>query len=319
MVGRSMTGFGTAPRVSYGLMAVAACFLAATLAGSPALAQGRAEAGKAPLGKRPPCHVLNMMERNLAEALKKCGDFAVFFRPESVAPQRPAGLFAAGARTDDFHRLFGQGRFAQRFPLDLDGFYPFQWKDEEEAAPAEPRQAALGGSVRGGLIEDNTDDIGQPTVKSGVVTWSTEPSLVDANGRISSVIGTLAINGSKVALELVLSPADSGQGLTMKARLSGESGAQCGVPRMRRTGDRSGEPLDMVGRRQAEGECLFVPSADPQAAESIAATILRGQWIDVPIRLSGETSYTLTMELARPGRALLTRALEEWGLSQAGR
>lgn len=289
--------------------------LAWVVAASPAFAQGRAEAGKSLPRKRPPCHVLNMMEKNLAEALKKCGEFAVFFRPDPIG----SDLVTPGTHGEEFLRLFGQARFTKRFPLDLDGLYPFQWKEGGQPPPAEVKQAALGGAVRGGLIEDNADDIGQPTVKSGVVTWAGEPALVDTGGRISSVIGTLAINGTKLSLRLTFSPEESGQGLTMTAKLSGESGAECGVPRMRRTGERSGEHLDMVGRGQAGGECLFVPSADAQSLQSIAATILRGQWIDLPIRLNGETSYTLTMELARPGRALLTRALEEWGVSQAGR
>ncbi|UZF95725.1 hypothetical protein [Bosea sp. NBC_00550] len=292
--------------------------MAWTVASSPILAQSRAEAGKSPPAKRPPCHFLNMMEKNLSEALKKCSDFAVVFRPEPVASQRSGDLVTAGARSEEFLRLFGQARFAQRFPLDFDDLYPFQWKEDGEALHREPKRAALGGTVRGGLIEDNTDDIGQPTVKSGVVTWAAEPPLVDASDRISGVIGTLAISGTKLALRLLFSPAEGGQSLMMTAKLSGESGAECGVPRMRRTGDRAGEPLDMVGRTQSEGECLFVPSADAQAIKSIAATILRGQWIDVPIRLNGETSYTLTMELAQSGRALLRRALDEWGISQTG-
>jgi hypothetical protein len=260
-----------------------------------------------------------MMEQDLSEALKKCGDFAVFFQPESIAAPHAGDLVTAGTRNGEFLRLFGQARFAKRFPLDLDGLSPFQKKRKGEEPPAEIKQAALGGAVRGGLIEDNVDDIGQPTVKSGVVTWAAEPALVDRSGRISSVTGTLAINGTGLSLRFTLSPAETGQGLTMTAKLTGESGAECGIPRMRRTGDRSGEPFDMVGRKQGEDECLFVPSADAQAVQNIAATILRGQWIDLPIRLNGETSYTLTMELARPGRALVARALEEWGLSQAGR
>ncbi|QEL24131.1 hypothetical protein FQV39_17240 [Bosea sp. F3-2] len=259
------------------------------------------------------------MEKDLSEALKKCGVSTIFFRPELFQSQPVNGLVAPGGRDSELYTRFGQARFVQRFPLYLNGLYASPEKEETERDSATVKQAALGSTVRGGLIEDNSDDLGQPTVKSGLVTWAAVPPVFEPGARISRVRADLILKDSKVALNLVLIPEEAGKGLMILVKLTGERGAEFGVPRMRRTGDRSGEPMDMVSRRQGDGETAFVPAAEPQALQNIASALLRGQWIDVPVRLRGEPSYILTMELARPGKALLTRALSDWGLSVEGR
>jgi len=289
-----------------------ACLGLALAASMPAAAEntGVARANSGQLR----CHILSMMEKDLSEALKKCGGSTVFFRPELFQSQPVNGVIAASRREAEFHTRFGQGRFVQRFPLYPSGLYVSFEAEERDSAPAATRQAALGGTVRGGLIEENADDLGQPTVRGGVATWAALPPVIEPDMRISGVGANLVLNDGKISLSLVLSPAESGNGLTIMVKLSGEAGAEFGVPRIRRTGDRSGEPMDMVGRRAGDGEFTFVPAAESQAVQSIVSALLRGQWIDVPVRLRGERSYILTMELARPGKALLTRALSDWGL-----
>lgn len=256
-----------------------------------------------------------MMEKDLSEALKKCGVSTIFFRPELFQSPPVDGLVAPGGRGAELHTRFGQARFVQRFPLYPNGLYAPLEREEGEKTSAGVKQAALGGTVRGGLIEDNSDDLGQPTVKSGLVTWAAVPAVIEPGERISGVRADLALKDSKIGLSLVLTPEETGKGLVIRVKLTGENGAEFGVPRLRRTGDRAGEPADMVGRKQADGEFVFIPAAEPQALRNIVAALLRGQWIDVPVRLRGEPSYTLTVELARPGKALLTRALSDWGLS----
>jgi len=265
------------------------------------------------------CHILSMMEKDLSEALKKCGVSTIFFRPELFRSQPVNGLVAPRGRESEFSTRFGQARFVQRFPLYLNGLYASPAKEETEKDSVSVKQVALGGTVRGGLIDDNSDDLGQPTVKSGLVTWVAVPTMMEPGARISGIRADLTLKDTKVALSLALIPEEAGRGLMILVRLTGESGAEFGVPRVRRTGDRSGEPMDMVSRRQPDGETAFVPAAEPQALQNIVSALLRGQWIDVPIRLRGEPSYTLTMELARPGKALLARALSDWGLSVEGR
>lgn len=279
-----------------------------------ALAQGGAIANKNKPSIPKHCHVLNMMEWDLSEALRRCGDTARLFRPELFHSQRMDNLFASSARANEITTLFGQSGFGTRFSLDITGSYPAQENDVGGVLP-KTKPPALGGAVRGGLIEDNTDDLGQPTVKGGQVAWSVIPSAAHGDDRISSVVGKLVINDSKVSLSLSVTPAEAGKGLIMTVRLSGEGGAECGIPRMRRTGDRSGEPLDMVARDRIDGEFLFISSADAHALQNIASAFQRGQWLDVPVRLNGGTSYTLTMELARPGHELFSRAFETWNLT----
>ena len=279
--------------------------------GGAALAQGGAGTSKDAAAPPLHCHVLNMIEKDLSEALKKCGETASLFKPELFRSEQRNDLFANGGPANGLLTLFGQGGFGTSFSLDIDSSYIVQDKDADGSF-GKAKQPVLGGTVRGGLIEDNTDDLGQPTVKSGRVVWT---ATSDGSSRISSVVGMLAIDESKITLRLSVSPAEAGKGLVMAVKLSGESGAECGIPRMRRTGDRSGEPLDMVGRNPTEGEFLFVPSADTQAAKNILSALLKSQWIDVPVRPHGGASYTLTMELARPGQQLLLRALENWNLA----
>lgn len=278
-----------------------------------AFAQGRADVGKSTTASPPPCHVLNMIEWDLSEALKKCGDAASLFRSELFHSRQMGNLFTAGTRSDGLLTLFGQGRFGTKFSLNVDEPYLTQDKNVDRAF-ARTKQPVLGGTVRGGLIEDNTDDLGQPTVKGGKVAWSATPSTPGIDDRVSGVIGILTINESEVSLSLSLAPTEAGKGLAMTVKLAGESGAEFGIPRTRRTGERSGEPLDMVGRNPTDGEFLFVPSADTQAVKNIVSALLRSQWIDVPVRPQGGTSYTLTMELARPGHELISRAFENWNL-----
>lgn len=280
-------------------------------------------AGRAPLQAQEPsvggshCGFLNITKKELSSALKECGVFTPFFQPDKPA-SRPAskpaqGLSALGLRGGEAPMLFGQGRFVQRFPLYLHDLYPPQAGDGGGTDPSSVKQAALGGTVRGGMIEDNTDDIGQPTVRAGTVTWAARPRLLGPDSTISEVSGNLTIEGHEVAMSLAISPAEAG-GLMIEIKLRGEDGAELGVPRIRQTGDRSGEPMDVVGRRRAAGEFIFVPAADQQALRNITGALLKGQWIDVPVRPKGEITYTLTMELARPGKALMRRAFESWRL-----
>lgn len=294
-------------------VACAATLWIAIVQGGSAFAQNRTDVGKGRAAVPPHCHVLNMMERDISEALKRCGDISRLFKPELFHSQRMGSLFATGLQANEILTLFGQGRFGARFSLGINGPY-IAPNMGAEGASAEIKQPALGKAVRGGLIEDSTDDLGQPTVKGGQVIWSAAPSTLDGDGRIARVVGALAISGSKIKLDVSLMPAEAGKGLTMIVKLSGESGAECGIPRIRRTGDRSGEPLDMVGRDPIEGEFLFVPSADTRAVPNIVSALFRGQWLDVPVRLNGGGSYTLTLELARPGYELLSRAFEDWNL-----
>ncbi|WP_141740448.1 hypothetical protein [Bosea sp. BIWAKO-01] len=183
-----------------------------------------------------------------------CDAFAPFLQPDTPRSQAVKWLFAPGLPRDAAPMLFGQSRFVQRFPLYLDGLYPPHRADDGAPGPARTRQAALGATVRGGMIEDNTDDIGQPTVRIGSVTWAADPAMLGATDKISRIVGQLAIDGRPIALSLAISP--GGEGVTLEIRFRGEGEAELGVPRIRRTGDRSGEPMDMVGRRQTNGVSL---------------------------------------------------------------
>lgn len=290
------------------LLAITATALP-VIAGCAAL---QAQEPPSPAG-RPACGFFHFTRTELASALKECGAFTAFFQPDRPAPKPARGLPALGLRGGEAPMLFGQSRFVQHFPLYLNALYPSQAGDPTDAEPASIKQAAPGGTVRGGMVEDTTDDIGQPTVRIGTATWAAEPRLLSGDDTISAVTGTLTIEGHKVGMSFAMSAAGS-RGLTIEIRLTGEEGAALGVPRIRQTGERSGEPMDVVGRRRAEGEFVFVPSADQQALQNITGALLRGQWIDVPVRPKGEVTYTLTMELARPGKALMTRAFGNWGL-----
>lgn len=275
-----------------------------------------------PSATRPPvprsgCGFLNFTTKELVSALKECDAFAPFLQPDTPRSQAAKGPFALGLPRDAAPMLFGQGRFVQRFPLYLNGLYPPHRTDDGAAGPATVKRAALGATVRGGMIEDNSDDIGQPTVRIGSVTWAADPALLSATDKVSRIVGDLAIDGRKIALSLAMSPGEAGNGLTLEIKIGGEDEAELGVPRIRRTGDRSGEPMDMVGRRRSNGASLFIPAADPQSLRNIANALLKGQWIDVPVRLKSETSYTLTMELAGSGQALVKRAFADWNLPGA--
>jgi hypothetical protein len=289
----------------------------ATMASVSAFAQdGAAARGNS---ARVRCHTLTMPEQDLSQALKACGEPSIFFRPELFQSTIADDVFAPERRGDEFRTRFGQGRFVQRFPLYLNSFYPSSDPQAGEGSSNKDRKAVAGSTVRGGLIEDNSDDLGQPTVKSGAVTWASAPAVLEPGGRVTSVRGDLALKDSKIALSVTLSPGQTGKDLLVFVKLTGDNQAELGIPRLRRTGDRSGEPMDMVARKLAEGEFMFVPVAEPQALQNIAAALLRGQWLDVPVRQKGTTSYTLTMELARPGRALITQALNDWGMGTEGR
>ena len=279
----------------------------------PAMVGGAPLLGQEPSPGRP-CGFLNFTKKELSSALTECRAFMPFFQTE-VAPSQPMQrLFALDLRGEELPMQFGQGRFVQRFPLYLNGLYPPQSGHGGGSNASAVKQAALGGTVRGGMVEDSTDDIGQPTVRVGTVTWNAVPPLLSATSRITGVHGNLAIEGYKVAMSLAMSPVGT-DGLMIEIKIRGEGEFELGVPRIRQTGDRSGEPMDMVGRRRSEDEFTFIPAADPQSLRNITGALLKGQWIDVPVRPKGEAAYTLTMELARPGKALMKRAFEDWTLS----
>lgn len=271
--------------------------------------------GGAPLlGQEPstgwPCGFLNFTKKELSGPLSECRAFMPFIPPEMVLSQPMQRLL----RGEALPMQFGQGRFAQRFPLHLNDLYPPKLGNDRSSNASPVKQAVLGGTVRGGMVDDGTDDIGQPTVRVGTVTWNAVPPLLSATSSITGVHGNLTIEGYKVAMSLAMSPVGT-DGLMIEIKIRGEGEVELGVPRIRQTGDRSGEPMDMVGRRRSEDEFTFIPAADPQSLRNIKGALLKGQWIDVPVRRKGETAYTLTMELARPGNALMKRAFEDWTLS----
>lgn len=299
------------------LSAFSACALLVFVDGTPTQAQEPTAANSPAV--RSGCGFLNLTKKDLTSALKECGAFAPFFLSDEPRYQAPREPFALGLRGDEAPMLFGQNRFVQHFPLYLTGLYPRQRNDDGDTAAATVKQAALGGTVRGGMIVEHADDIGQPTVRVGTVIWGAEPPLLTANGKVSRIFGNLTINGHEVAMSLALSPAVAGGGLMIEIKVRGEGEGEVGVPRLRQTGDRSGEPMDMVGRRRAEGEFVFTPATDSQALQNVTGALLKGQWIDVPVRPKGETSYMLTMELARPGKELIKRAFADWNLPDEAR
>jgi len=283
------------------------------MASASALAQDDAAARTSSARLR--CHTLTMPEQDLSQALKTCGEASIFFRPELFQPTTTRDVFAPERRGDELRTRFGQGRFVQRFPLYLNSFYPSPGQETGERSPAKDQKAVTGSTVRGGLIEDNSDDLGQPTVKSGAVTWTSVPAVLEPGSRVTSVQGDLVLKDSKIALSVMLSRGQAGKDLLLLVKLTGDKDAELGIPRLRRTGDRSGEPMDMVARKLGDGEFMFIPVAESQALQNIVASLLRGHWLDVPVRQKGDaTSYTLTLEFARPGKALLTQALSDWGI-----
>lgn len=301
------------------LLVLAACAAPLFHGAASAWAQVPPASRPASSAHRSGCGFLDFTTKELAGALKECDAFAPFFQPDANRLPAGKGLFAPGPGGDEMPTQFGQNRLVQRFPLYMNSLYPQNRNDDETVDSATASQAAPGGTVRGGMIEENTDDIGQPTVRVGTVTWAAQPPLVSAADKVSRIVGSLAIGGRKTALNLALSPGSAGAPLALEVMVTGEEGAELGVPRIRRTGERSGEPMDMVGRRQADGTYLFIPAADSQSLQNITSALLNGQWIDVPVRPRNETPYTLTMELARPGKALMRRAFEDWRLAGLSR
>jgi len=108
------------------------------------------------------------------------------------------------------------------------------------------------------------------------VTRAGTPAVLEPDSRVTRVRGDLVLKDSKIALSVTLSLGQTRKELLLLVELTGYDQAELGIPRLRRTGDRSGEPMDMVARKLAEGEFMFIPVAEPQAQQNIAAAVLRG-------------------------------------------
>jgi hypothetical protein len=221
---------------------------------------------------------------------------AEFFLPHLTAPNEPA-------RFDAFRSIkpLRSGAFGT-----LD-FAPTKGTARPKQAVSSSYSGTSGNRVsktlefvdlRGGMIDDLTDDLGQPKVTVGMTKWRAEEN---ATTNMDSVSAKLSIKEPEITatLNVQRSTLAADAALEVTLQLTGLPKAQISVPRVRRSGERGGEPLDMVMRPTGDDSYLLVLSGSAEAERNVIRQLLADEWIDIPVR-QGERSFVLTMEKGRP-------------------